>query len=1303
MWHLVTVSAQTPDSLRENKKRLLEYLVNNPESEVCDVAYTTTARRMHYSRRVQYTVESTRELIEELRKDISLPNQSVASIVTKPKTIFVFDGQGPEYFCAARELYDAHPVFRDYLFALTKTCESSCPGLVDLIDIVYNPDCVLNGDALVEQHLFIVCLQLALAQLWQSWGIEPDIVVGHSIGEYAALCVAGVLSVSDTLWLVSERAKLLQMTYQQDEYGMLLLSATEGEVVAVLRERKLDNTCGIACFNSHTCHVVGGPTVNLLELKQYADSKAIHAKTLSMHHAFHTEQMEDIYAGLKKVGNSLTFLPPQIPIASTVMAKIVDEDDVFNAEYIARHACQPVRFSGALKSIDALLAKDQVSPIWVEIGPTFGCLNFVRKTLNTASSHLLPTMNREGKDCMVITRSLGKAYAAGCSVDWPEFHRPFAQSLKLLDLPTYAFELKTFWQPYTITTAAAIGIDMHDRLRDKLRFIPTATVQMIRHEKVNADRIEVIFASSLYDSRLRDTIKGHSIEGICICPASVYVDMAFTAAAYVHGKVRQEKKRFMGSLKWLEVKSPLVLRDDSECQTIEVRAMAKKEDDWKVHISFHSRPRGGMLEDHGSCQVLSNNEVERNSDWKDMITEVRTRTASIMGMKDDINPRVDVLHRRMFYKLYDTVVKYDSRYQCIAEAFIPEVSGDGTFQDAVAEVRLTATPERDTDAFMLSPYHSDSLVHLGGCVLNTNSDDTTDVLCFCSGIGGITLFDELKEDNTYISYFCTLEAPDGDSIANVFIFSEDQVVGIVTGLKFCGIKKSVLKGLLGGPLANRAPIAAVQARSPATQGHPRALIVPVEVVSPPSADRQDNIADVFIAALVAETGIGPEDVEDSTKLSELGVDSLMGISILRKVKNDTGIILPVSIFQELQTIRDVRGNLCKFNYTTTHRANVSSFADNAKSEVKHDTICFPEHNLEDDNSPSPYNLPVNLAARYVSNVVLLQGDLRSPLCPLFFVAGSSGSASIYAQLPPLESNTPIWVLEFPFLDCPSEMKYTPQEIAPIYEAAIKTICPTGPYLLGGYSAGAVHAYEIARLLLGNGDEVKKLILIDMKAHCPGESWVQAPRMQDVEHLNGIIGTDGNTHTDEGLLASLRCIYNWKPVSMDLNYRPTDGTIMIWARWGLCQNRQTQDLETDSTVNPMAAENRDYKTWFYASRHMYEANGWDILVGDVQTQVVDGDHWSILEMPCVSSPRPSRIIGDSRGARLMKRNRLPQSPSLLTELSLAARKGRADMLPSADERAHIGRDAYALLANFASHAQDVHDAGSFRSSVNRLLS
>ncbi|TGJ81348.1 hypothetical protein E0Z10_g7421 [Xylaria hypoxylon] len=1231
--HLVTVSAQASESLLNNKQNLLEYLVQYPETQLSSVAYSMTARRTHYLRRCEYTASSTHQLIEQLKKDIMQPNPSTTSITSKPKTVFLFNGQGTSCFGVARELHDTHPVFRGYLNALQDMCEELCPNMSrTIISILTNPDSDTDGSSVAEEHLAIVCIQLALAELWRSWGIEPDLVLGHSIGEYAALSVAGVLSVADTLWLVSKRARLFETTYQHGEYGMLSLSATSDEVLALLRDHELCNTCNIACFNSDTSHVVGGPTMDLRKLENYGKSKGIPTQFLAMSYAVHSQPMEQIYEEIEKIASKVFFFPPRIPVCSTVTGEIVDREDIFNASYIARHVCQPVQFSNALKRINAFLTEDTPSPVWIEIGPGSTCLTLLRQTLNVAPSQLLPSLRRCESNWKTLTSSLGKAYALGSPIDWLEFHRPFTRSLKLLDLPTYAFDLKTFWQPYTTATALASGINMNDREQRQNKFVPTATIQKIRHQKVSSDRIEVTFVSSLSDNRLRDAIKGHSIEGICICPASVYVDMAFTAAAYIHRMVRPDEKKSLGSLKCLELNHPFVLREDSKDQIIEVRVTAEKKLEWIANVSFHSHARNGQVEDHGSCQVLSTNSgMGTGSERQNTIQQARVRSALIMNIKDDPQAQIDHLHRRMFYKLYGTVVKYASRYQGIVEAFTQETLENPEIYEAVANVKLTATPEEERGAFMLSPYHSDSLVHIGGFALNIKlSDDDADSFYFCSGIGSITLFDELSEDKNYQSYFSTSCGPEGEAMADVYILSDNQVVGVVAGLMFHQTKRAVLKALLHEGPYNESPPIAVQAQKPALKLPSRGPGT-AEVIASRPPDMQGNMADAFISALIAETGVDAKDIEDSTNLLELGVDSLMGIAIMRKMKTDTGQTLPMSLFSELRTIRDVRERLGSPNNKTSQGVGQSGFNNNTASEA--DQKVSPQGgSFGDIYSRSLGPRSVDLTARYKSNAVLLQGDAHSATCPLIFVAGSNGSASIYSQLPTLASSTPIWVLESPFLHRPSEMAYTPEEIAPIYVAAIKAIRPTGPYLLGGYSAGAVHAYEIARLLLDTGEDVDKLVLVDMKAHCPGDTWDEAPQMADVEMLRAVLQTDGNPRAlemptgqleNERLFASLQCMYNWRPIPMDPGRRPKNGTVMIWARRGISHY--------PSQVNPLAAENKDYKAWFCAARNTYDANGWDILVGDVQTQVVDGDHWNMLRMPCAAEV--SRLIDQAITSRV----------------------------------------------------------------------
>ncbi|KAI0439475.1 hypothetical protein F4803DRAFT_568471 [Xylaria telfairii] len=1235
-WHLVAVSAQTSKSLRDNKVNLLEYLIKHPTVKLSDVAYSSTARRMHYSWRSTYTAESVGQLIEQLVEDISPPSRNAMSPTPKAKVVFLFNGQGTSYYRIARELYNTHRDFRNHLDALQSMCEDLCKDIrrsgIGVIDILVNSEpgigkCDVYEDLVVEEHLAIVCIQLALAELWKSWGVEPDIVLGHSIGEYAALCVAGVLSITDTLWLVSQRAKLFAETYKNGEYGIICLAATHRDTQIMLRNGGLDSTCDIACFNAHESHVVGGPTKDLRELENHATSKDIRTKFLPMRHAVHSRPIQHIYERIEGLASRVSFCKPRIPVSSTVTGEIIAQDDIIDASYIARHSRQPVQFSNAVKSIKEFLQEDQASPIWVHIGPGSSCLTLLRDTLNITSSQGLPSLKRRDDNWKTLMGSLGKAYVAGLSINWPEVHQPFTQSLKLMNLPTYAFDLKTFWRRYTTATASANGINMRDGERNQHGFVPTTTLQNIERRDVSSHKIEVIFSSSLSDRRLQDLIKGHSIEGVYVCPASVYVDMAYTAAAYVHGSVWPGKVKTLGSLKCLELNDPLVLQENPETQIIKVKVVAQQWHGWEAKISFYSQTGDGQMVDHGSCQVLPGNaEIKIVSDKDISIEHARSRCALLLdGNGSTIQAEIDRLRRQMFYKLYNTVVAYKSHYQGIVKAFIRETSEDCQVHEAMAEVRLTPKPSEGKDAFMINPYYSDALVHIGGFVMNIQlSDSDGESLYFSSGIDSITLVGELRENRTYQSYFVAPVVSESAPKGSVYIFSGHRIVGVVKGLTFRKIKRSVLKASLLEAQSSGTPSAAVQVRIP-RKPNPSDEVIP----SRPAA-RASSMADAFISALIAETGVNEDDIDDNTELSELGVDSLMGIAIIRKVKAETGQTLPVSILSELRTIRGVRARLGSLN-------GANQDANRSVAHVQ--GLNVGNNRLSNSVAPSAkLTVRLNVLTQLKSNTVLLHGDPTSPKYPLFFVAGSSGSASIYAQLPALASSTPIWVLESPFLDCPSSMNRAPQEIAPIYMAAMKAIRPTGPYLLGGYSAGAVHAYEIARLLLKNKEDVHKLILVDMKAHRPGETWDEAPRMEDVGLLRSILQAEKSVRTNssleasreqletERLFGSLQCMYNWEPIPMDPNARPRNGTAMIWARWGMSQRSPEHDVKYGSRINPMAAENKSYKAWFDAARDTYHANGWDTLVGDIQTNVVDGDHWSMLQMPCAAEV--SRLIDEA---------------------------------------------------------------------------
>lgn len=1278
----MTISAATAVSRENYKKKFLEYLKKNRDISLADIAYSTTARRTHYQWRSHYVVRSKDQLEQELRDSIRRPTGSrhhehdIPNRETngqQPDIVFVFSGQGSQNFGVAKVLYETHPAFQQHLDVLDKICRDIYPEMTSVAEVILSPNGELDPSNVVESHVTLVCIQLALAELWKSWSVKPAMVLGHSIGEYAALCVAGVLSISDTLYLVVRRACLIKRISQLEEreYGMVSFTATREVVQHLLSSDMRFKECSIGCYNGPHSHVVGGPQADLEILVAEATRKRITARVLKATHAYHTTHVEFIGRRLSLLAEGVSFLSPKVKVASAVTGSVVSEDGVFNASYIARHTCQPIRFRDVLEIIQSeypLVSR----PLWLELGLGHNCLALIKMTLNTPTDQLLACFQNPQSSWETVTESVGKLYQAGCRIDWSEFHRPFESKVKLLELPTYQFDLATYWQPYTKDTAEATGINMgvdsgSQGRAGEVDFVPTATVQKILYQSIAVDTIEVIFISSPADPALRDAIRGHRIGDFSVCPASVYVDMALTAATYVNNRylLREENLKVpLREVRNMKLDEPFVLAGDPEKQEIAIIVKAdndKNNDRLKVMFKS-SRIQGGRLEHLGECDVVGiKHRVESafslettKQNQNDMENGMRGRAAVIDIITEEMNTNnrghIERLGNVQFYQIFSDAISYDARYRSVKDAYIPEKPAEDGSDEAVAKVALVAPPAKEAHAFArLNPYHGDSLVHLGGFLANMNIRREEDALYFSFRIDRIKIFAEVIPNNNYLSYVRLSTDEKGNRIVHAQVWNGSYLVGIAA-LRFSRIKKSALMKLLAETRDRFNSTSATEAPSsflppgfhPATH-------------NPTPAPSAESMADIFISAIVSETGINCEDVQDTTRLSELGIDSLMGIAILRKVKAETNQTIPMSVFQELQMIRDVRERFGPENFDV-HEANEDDRGRNAQGEGN---IIVPTNDSYQNpwiRSPLDKNL-TTIPAHLTSNAVLLHQGLNTSssrgVRPLFFLAGSSGSAAVYGQLPALKANidtTPIWVLESPFLNHPAAMIYTPEEIAPLYIAAMRKVQSNGPYLLGGYSAGAIHAYEMARLLLEEDEQqVEKLVIVDMKAHLPGESFDREPKMRDVHNLNiilrnrGLVKYDGTISAGasgassdasggagpviperERQFASLKCVYNWRPTPMAANHRPAKGTLIIWARWGLSQRLSAVGLpelrNRNRDVNPMAAENGDYKLWFHGARHdgTYGANGWDVLVGpNVETHVVDGNHWSILNMPYVS--------------------------------------------------------------------------------------
>ena len=284
-----------------------------------------------------------------------------------------------------------------------------------------------------------VALSIALADLWRSWGISPDLIIGHSLGEYAALHIAGVLSANDVFYLVGSRAKALQERCTPGTHAMLAVSGSLEALKQELNKPEFGK-CQIACRNSPNMHVVSAKTEIIRVFQSHLQSRGFRTKLLKVQHGFHSEQIEPILPDIEMLAKRVHFAKPRIPIASTLLGSIVENSSDFGPTYLARQSREEVKFTEALEAARFSGIVNE-NTIWVEVGPEPVCLDLVRDSLQIPAARLLPSI-KKGDPCFkTLAISLAMGYNVGVNIDWTKIHHEYRNALSLLELPTYSFDM----------------------------------------------------------------------------------------------------------------------------------------------------------------------------------------------------------------------------------------------------------------------------------------------------------------------------------------------------------------------------------------------------------------------------------------------------------------------------------------------------------------------------------------------------------------------------------------------------------------------------------------------------------------------------------------------------------------------------------------------------------------------------------------------------------------------------------------------------------------------------------------------
>ena len=522
--HVIAVSAKSKVSLRGNLERLLGFVDANAESlsSLEHLSYTTTARRHHHNHRVAFAASDVTQVKKHLNSALGNvdSHKPISTSTGPPPVAFVFTGQGASYKSYNLELFHHSPYFRTQILHLNKLAQSlGFPSFLPVLDGSHAQDHLHSA---VMSQLALVCMEMALFKYWASLGVRPDVVVGHSLGEYAALNAAGVLSASDAIFLVGQRARLLEQRCQVGSHKMVAVRASVEQIETSLMAS--GTPYEVACINEPNGTVLSGPASEMETTITLLENHGYKCFALDVPFAFHSAQTDPVLDEFESLATSgVLFQPPQLPVISPLLDKVIFDEKTVNGKYMRRATRESVNFLAALQTAHRIGTVDD-DTVWIEIGPHPVCANFVKNSLDkTASRTAIPSFRRGENNWKTLADSLATLHCAGVKIEWNEFHSPFEKGLRLLDIPTYAWNNKNYWIQYNGDWALTKGNHFYDEEKGIGAFakpIPTAgsvsslsttTVQSVLEESFGVAAGTVLMQSDLSQRDFRAAAWGHKM------------------------------------------------------------------------------------------------------------------------------------------------------------------------------------------------------------------------------------------------------------------------------------------------------------------------------------------------------------------------------------------------------------------------------------------------------------------------------------------------------------------------------------------------------------------------------------------------------------------------------------------------------------------------------------------------------------------------------------------------------------------------------------------------------------------------
>ena len=745
-YHLLTLSAKSKQALQDLGAKYQQFLGQHPMVALGDLCYTTNTRRSHFNHRLTLVGQSNAEIQSQLAafaEQNEVSGVAVGETVARkaPLIAFLFTGQGAQYAGMGRELYDAHPLFRSTL--------DECDRLLrpylqpSLLDAMFGVAGGLLDDTLYTQPA-LFALEYALAQLWISWGVRPSVVMGHSVGEYVAACLAGVFSLEDGIKLIATRGRLMQALPQDG--SMVSVMANETKVMAALQPYGL--ALSIAAMNGPEHFVISGKQDIVSKLIADLEADGIKTKPLNVSHAFHSSLMEPMLAEFAQVASEITYARPKINLISNLTGGLIGSE-IATPEYWCLHAREPVRFAASMQTL-----QQRGNQIFLEIGPKPILLGMGRACVSSSNVLWLPSLRPTQSNWQQMLTSLSALYLSGVEIDWAGFEQDSPRQT-LQELPTYPFQRQSYWW-----TAEELA-----RGRQVSTGLDSAPIHPLLGKRLRSSELTVTYETQI-SAQSPAYLQEHCILGQPVFPATAYLELAAAAAVDLYPSPSQ--------IEAVVIEQPLLLKANRRT-TIQIQltpsAVGYSFEIFSLRTAGTAPP---MMVRHAVGQIAEQSSVAASE--HPSLQDIQSACPQSVPMAD------------YYQQLYDRGLEYGTAFRGIRQLWRGE-------SQALGQIQLQPAEAAQAKSYHIHPALLDACLQVLGAALNEDSRD-----CFLPvGVKQISCYTQSPLTQVWShAEICRRES--GNLCVNLNLYDESGLkVAEISGLTLRLVGRSLLRQMVREP------------------------------------------------------------------------------------------------------------------------------------------------------------------------------------------------------------------------------------------------------------------------------------------------------------------------------------------------------------------------------------------------------------------------------------------------------------------------------------------------------------------------